>query len=51
MVINQSYSKFLPKNGQQIPQQFLCQVNNISECLPIQDQAQVIFSLFVVFFK
>ncbi|CAF1668432.1 unnamed protein product [Rotaria magnacalcarata] len=39
-IINQAYSKLLPLNSQSPPTspQFLCQLTNISECVPIQDQ-------------
>jgi hypothetical protein len=41
--MDQAYSRLLPKGGQSppAPSQFLCQLTNISECLPIQDQARV----------
>jgi hypothetical protein len=42
-VINEAYKKFLPKNGQSlpVPDQFLCQLSNISECLLIEGQDNV----------
>lgn len=43
-VINQAYAKLLPKNEQIAPPklpQFLCQLANISECLPIEGQDRV----------
>jgi hypothetical protein len=42
-VINQAYSKLLPKNGQPPPSapQFLCQLSNISQCLEIEGQDRV----------
>lgn len=42
-MINRAYSKLLPKNPQiqSIDYQFRCQLTNISECLPIENQAQV----------
>jgi hypothetical protein len=42
-VINQAYSKLLPKNGQPPPSapQFLCQLSNISQCLEIDGQEHV----------
>jgi lysosomal alpha-mannosidase len=46
-VISQSYSKLLPLSAQSppAPAQFLCQVTNISECVPIQDQARFTVTL------
>jgi lysosomal alpha-mannosidase len=46
-VINQAYSKLLPKSGQPPPAapQFLCQVANVSECIPIQDQQRFTLTL------
>jgi hypothetical protein len=37
----------LPKEGQSIPipSQFLCQLSNISECLPIEQQKQFTLTL------
>lgn len=42
--MNQAFNKILPKPGQpaSAAPQFLCQLSNISECLPIQDQQRVI---------
>ncbi|CAF3855565.1 unnamed protein product [Rotaria magnacalcarata] len=39
-VINQAYKKLLPKENRSpvVPNQFLCQLSNISECLPIEGQ-------------
>ena len=41
--MNVAYSKLLVKPGQTTPPpaQFLCQVTNVSECLPVQDQSRV----------
>lgn len=43
MVINNAYNKLLSKEGQVLPiaPQFLCQLSNISECLPIEHQDRV----------
>jgi hypothetical protein len=45
-VINDAYAKLLPKEGltTPIPQQFLCPYSNISECLPIEGQNQVLYT-------
>lgn len=45
--MNQALNKILPKPGQpaSAAPQFLCQLSNISECLPIQNQTRVIQSL------
>ena len=42
-MINQAYKKLLPKENQTlpVPTQFLCQLSNISECLPIEGQDSV----------
>jgi len=52
--MNEAFSKLLPLPGKPAPTapQFLCQVTNVSECLPIQDQARVttyMHSLFLFF--
>ncbi|CAF2976334.1 unnamed protein product [Rotaria socialis] len=45
-VINKAFDKLLPKDTQPAPgPQFLCQVTNISECLPIQDQTRFTLTL------
>ncbi|CAF1413328.1 unnamed protein product [Adineta ricciae] len=46
-VINSAYAKLLPKEGQtaSVPNQFLCQYSNISECLPIEGQEQFTVTL------
>ncbi|CAF3419135.1 unnamed protein product [Rotaria sp. Silwood1] len=46
-VINQAYSKLLPKSSQSPPSpaQFLCQLTNISECLSVQDQLRFTITL------
>ena len=43
-VINQAYTKLLPKNNQSLSTSphFLCPLLNISECLPIEHQHRVI---------
>ena len=48
--MNQAYSKLLPLNSQSPPTapQFLCQLTNISECVPIQDQQRV--SIHLIYF-
>ena len=42
-MINAAYTKLLPKDATIPPKapQFLCQLTNISECLPIEGQDQV----------
>ena len=42
-MINNAYGKLLPKQNQSlpIPPQYLCQLSNISECLPIEKQDRV----------
>ena len=42
-MINEAYSKLLPKSGQSAPKtpQFLCQLTNISQCLEIDGQERV----------
>ncbi|CAF3651802.1 unnamed protein product [Rotaria sp. Silwood1] len=45
-VINKAFGKLLPKDTQPAPgPQFLCQVTNVSECLPIQDQTRFTLTL------
>ncbi|CAF4070475.1 unnamed protein product, partial [Rotaria sordida] len=46
-IINQAYSKLLPKSSQSPPSptQFLCQLTNISECVPVQDQTRFTVTL------
>jgi hypothetical protein len=41
--MNKAYTKLLPKQSQSLPvsPQFLCQLSNISECLPIEKQDRV----------
>jgi hypothetical protein len=43
VVINNAYAKLLQKEGQSvaIAPQYLCQLLNISECLPIEKQERV----------
>jgi hypothetical protein len=58
-VINEAYKKLLPKDNQAslpIPEQFLCQLSNISECLLIEGQnnvsiSQVLLSLILNYKK
>ncbi|UJR26764.1 hypothetical protein I4U23_008079 [Adineta vaga] len=47
LVINQAYSRLLPKVGQPPPSvpQLLCQLTNISECLTVQDQTRFTLTL------
>ena len=40
-MINEAYSKLLPKSGQTGPSQFLCQLTNISQCIEIDGQQRV----------
>ncbi|CAF3757591.1 unnamed protein product [Rotaria sordida] len=46
-VINKAYDKLLPKDNQSLPNvpQFLCQLTNISECLPIEGQDRFTLTL------
>ncbi|CAF4709512.1 unnamed protein product [Rotaria sp. Silwood1] len=46
-VINQAFSKLLPKDGQSPPvsNQFLCQLSNISQCLEIDGQDRFTLTL------
>jgi hypothetical protein len=48
-VINEGYKKFLLKEGQSLtlPNQFLCQLSNISECLLIKGQDNVSKMFFI----
>jgi hypothetical protein len=41
--MNQAYAKILPKESQSLPitPHYLCQLLNISECLPIEKQNRV----------
>ena len=42
--MNNAYAKLLPKEGQSLPittPHYLCQLLNISECLPIEKQDRV----------
>jgi hypothetical protein len=53
--MNKAYAKLLPKESQSLPitPHFLCQLSNISECLPIEKQDRVIIIIienFLVFF-
>ncbi|CAF0848481.1 unnamed protein product [Adineta ricciae] len=47
LVINQAYSRLLPKAGQPPPSvpQLLCHLTNISECLTVQDQTRFTVTL------
>ena len=48
-MINNAYGKLLPKQNQSlsIPPQYLCQLSNISECLPIEKQDHVYIAVIV----
>ena len=50
-VINEAYKKLLPKDNQPlpIPEQFLCQLSNISECLLIEGQNNVSVTTFLFY--
>jgi hypothetical protein len=43
MLVNKAYAKLLPKESQSLPitPHYLCQLSNISECLPIEKQDRV----------